>query len=74
MTDRTIAIGDIHGCSIALETLLDEIQPRPNDLIIQLGDVIDRGPNSSKAVERLIAVVLMGCSPQSSGRAAMRRR
>ena len=56
MTDRTIAIGDIHGCSIALETLLDVIQPRPNDLIIQLGDVIDRGPNSSKVVEQLIAL------------------
>jgi hypothetical protein len=29
---RTIAIGDIHGCSLALKALLDAIDPCPEDL------------------------------------------
>jgi hypothetical protein len=28
MKPRTIAIGDIHGCSAALDTLIRAIQPR----------------------------------------------
>ena len=35
---RTIAIGDIHGCSNALEALLEAINPQSNDTIIPLGD------------------------------------
>ncbi|VAX42267.1 hypothetical protein MNBD_PLANCTO02-186 [hydrothermal vent metagenome] len=54
MSSRTIAIGDIHGCDVALETLLTMIQPVANDIIIVLGDVIDRGPDSKKCVEQLL--------------------
>ena len=43
---RTIAIGDIHGCSIALEALIETINPQPNDTIIPLGDYVDRGIDS----------------------------
>ena len=38
MPVRTIAIGDIHGCSTALRTLIDAIRPRPEDTIVTLGD------------------------------------
>ena len=54
---RTIAIGDIHGCAVALDTLLEEIQPRPNDTIIGLGDYVDRGPESSRVIEILVGLV-----------------
>jgi len=54
MKPRTIAIGDIHGCSAALDALLKAIHPRHNDLIITLGDYINRGPNSKGVIERLI--------------------
>lgn len=58
MTDTTRgrlwAIGDIHGCHTALETLLSHIEPRPNDVIVILGDVVDRGPDSRRSIERLI--------------------
>lgn len=54
MTRRIIAIGDIHGCSIALSALLDAIQPGSTDTIITLGDYIDRGPDSRGVVSRLI--------------------
>jgi serine/threonine protein phosphatase 1 len=54
MPGRTIAIGDIHGCSAALEAVLDAIRPRPDDTIVTLGDYIDRGPDSRGVLERLI--------------------
>jgi serine/threonine protein phosphatase 1 len=48
---RLIAIGDIHGCDIALETLLKNLAPRPADTLVVLGDVVDRGPNTKRCVE-----------------------
>lgn len=56
MAGRTIAIGDIHGCSDALAALLDAIGPSRDDTIITLGDYIDRGPNSRGVLDRLIAL------------------
>ncbi|MGH7137072.1 MAG: metallophosphoesterase, partial [Pirellulales bacterium] len=46
MPERTIAIGDIHGCSSALATLIRAIEPRASDTIVTLGDYVDRGPDS----------------------------
>jgi serine/threonine protein phosphatase 1 len=54
MPTRTIAIGDIHGCSMALDALLDATRPRPGDTIVTLGDYINRGPNSRGVLDRLI--------------------
>lgn len=54
MPARTIAIGDIHGCLVALETLLDAVAPEPDDVVITLGDYIDRGPDSRGVIDRLI--------------------
>ena len=53
-TSRTIAVGDIHGCLAALETLLAAIRPQPEDTIVTLGDYIDRGPDCRGTVQRLI--------------------
>ena len=53
---RQIAIGDIHGCSTALETLIQAIQPNADDIIITLGDYIDWGPDSHGVLEKLIAL------------------
>ena len=54
MPTRTIAIGDIHGCSAALDALLDAIRPRPEDVIVPLGDYINRGPDTRGVLDRLI--------------------
>jgi serine/threonine protein phosphatase 1 len=53
---RTFAIGDIHGCLKALDTILDEIAPRPDDLIVTLGDYVDRGPDSKGVLDRILAL------------------
>jgi serine/threonine protein phosphatase 1 len=54
MKPRTIAIGDIHGCSSALDALLKAIRPRPADCIVTLGDYINRGPDSRGVIGSLI--------------------
>lgn len=51
---RIIAIGDIHGCSDALATILAAIDPQPSDTIITLGDYVDKGHNSKSVLEMLI--------------------
>jgi serine/threonine protein phosphatase 1 len=54
MMSRTIAIGDIHGCSDALSSVLRAIDPQPNDTIITLGDYVNRGIDSKGALDLLI--------------------
>lgn len=54
--NRVIAIGDIHGCFPAFESILAEVAPRSDDLVVVLGDFIDRGPESQRVVDRLIAL------------------
>jgi len=51
---RILVFGDIHGCATALKTLLSEVQPKPDDLVITLGDYVDRGPASYEVLEILI--------------------
>jgi serine/threonine protein phosphatase 1 len=53
-TGRTIAIGDIHGCLVALDTLLTAIAPTSQDTLVILGDVIDRGPSTRQCIDRLL--------------------
>lgn len=56
MTHRLIAIGDIHGCTLALRALLTAIKPRPDDTLVTLGDYVDRGPDSKGTLDELIAL------------------
>jgi serine/threonine protein phosphatase 1 len=53
---RILAIGDVHGCSLALDALLDSIATRDEDTLVFLGDYVDRGPDSRGVIERLIAL------------------
>lgn len=53
---RILAIGDIHGCLRAFETLLDVVAPQPDDLIVTLGDYVDRGPDSRGVLARLLTL------------------
>lgn len=53
---RLLAIGDIHGCLTALNTLLDTVRPEPDDVVVTLGDYVDRGPDSAGVIDRLFAL------------------
>ena len=51
---RTLAIGDIHGSNIALKALSEYVGFRSDDVIVTLGDYIDRGPDSKGVIDSLI--------------------
>lgn len=51
---RTLVIGDIHGCTNALHRLLDVVRPTHDDILITLGDYVDRGPDSRGVIDTLI--------------------
>jgi serine/threonine protein phosphatase 1 len=51
---RLLAIGDIHGCHIAFDTLLKHLAITPADTVVVLGDVIDRGPGTRQVIDRLL--------------------
>ncbi|MFO8027339.1 MAG: metallophosphoesterase [Opitutales bacterium] len=48
---RTIAIGDVHGCADEFEELLNALELQPEDRVIQLGDLVNRGPDSHGVLE-----------------------
>jgi serine/threonine protein phosphatase 1 len=51
---RLLAIGDIHGTLHALDTLLGAVDLQSDDLLITLGDYVDRGPDTRGVLDRLI--------------------
>ncbi|MGK7930935.1 MAG: metallophosphoesterase family protein [Microcystaceae cyanobacterium] len=57
---RLLAIGDIHGCSTALDRLLDAVKLRKTDKIVTLGDYINKGPDSKGVIERLVQLDQQG--------------
>ncbi|WP_162815031.1 metallophosphoesterase [Erythrobacter aureus] len=49
---RVLTVGDIHGCFDRLERQLDELGFDPDqDVLVLLGDLVDRGPHSDQALE-----------------------
>nr|WP_316746709.1 metallophosphoesterase family protein [Sphingomonas sp. A2-49] len=57
--ERVYAIGDVHGCDELLDRLLtniaadDAARGAAKTTLIFLGDLVDRGPDSYKVIERL---------------------
>jgi len=63
MQGRIIAIGDIHGCHLEFADLLARVAPGPDDQLILLGDLINRGPDSLAVIDlarRHGAISLLG--------------
>lgn len=63
ISGRVISIGDVHGCPAELQKLLDLTAPTPNDLVILVGDLVNRGPDSHAVIEiarRYRAISLLG--------------
>ena len=46
-------ISDVHGNTVALEAVLDDISRREVDRVICLGDLAANGPDPAGAVERI---------------------
>lgn len=47
---RNIIIGDVHGMFDELVDLLNEVNPVPQDRVVFVGDLIDKGPDSPEVV------------------------
>jgi serine/threonine protein phosphatase 1 len=56
MTGRLFAIGDIHGCAAELETLVAALPLAAGDTLLFVGDYLDRGPDSRRVVDFLLAL------------------
>jgi|TARA_B110000305_G_C19336228_1_gene586726 hypothetical protein len=48
---RVIAIGDVHGCIDELQMLLRKCDYSPGDLVVFLGDLVSKGPDSLSVVQ-----------------------
>jgi serine/threonine protein phosphatase 1 len=61
---QTIVIGDIHGCYAELIELFARVNLVETDLLVSLGDIVDRGADSIKVYDLLKdrpnTIVLMG--------------
>jgi serine/threonine protein phosphatase 1 len=44
-------IGDIHGCYYTFKKMLDENWDRENEVLIQVGDLVDRGKHAPQTVQ-----------------------
>ena len=53
---RIVVIGDIHGYRDPLERLLGKIDPGDGDLLVFIGDYVDRGPYTRACVDLLVEV------------------
>lgn len=54
---RTVFVGDIHGDLDAVECVMMDVR-RPGDVLVFLGDTVDRGPASRECLERILAAKL----------------
>jgi serine/threonine protein phosphatase 1 len=52
---RLLAIGDIHGCFTALTALEKFVPFATDDMLVTIGDYVNRGPNSRAVLDWLIA-------------------
>ena len=51
MHGRLIAISDIHGCHEEFALMLARLRLQPEDRLILLGDLVNRGPDSTKVLD-----------------------
>lgn len=56
MSDKIIAIGDVHGCLQTLKALWKKLEPYSDLPHLFIGDYIDRGPDSKGVVDFLMRV------------------
>jgi serine/threonine protein phosphatase 1 len=53
--DDIYVVGDVHGCLRELEHLFDRIDPAAADLVVFVGDLVRKGPDSAGVIDRVRA-------------------
>ena len=59
-TGRRFAISDVHACSKTFKALLNQIDLQKEDQLFLVGDMVNRGPNSHKVLNRIIKLKKKG--------------
>ncbi|WP_336338549.1 metallophosphoesterase family protein [Haloarcula brevis] len=49
--EEIYVVGDVHGCRPTLERLLDRLDPTADDLVVFVGDLVRKGPDSAGVVD-----------------------
>jgi serine/threonine protein phosphatase 1 len=49
--DAIYVVGDVHGCLRPLEALLEELAVTPDDLVVFVGDLLRKGPDSAAVLD-----------------------
>lgn len=49
--NRIYVVGDVHGCSEELNRLLSKLNPDAEDLVVFVGDLVRKGPDSHSVVD-----------------------
>jgi serine/threonine protein phosphatase 1 len=49
--DDVYVVGDVHGCHEELVCLVDRLSPAATDLLVFVGDLVRKGPNSPAVVD-----------------------
>jgi len=60
---RTIIVGDIHGCIVEFRALVDKLRLGPEDSLVLIGDLMDKGPDPVACIQyarELGCLCLMG--------------
>ncbi|MDP6946760.1 MAG: metallophosphoesterase [Myxococcota bacterium] len=53
---RHLIIGDVHGMAEELRALVDRLAPGPEDTLVFVGDLVDKGPESPEVVAMVRAL------------------
>jgi hypothetical protein len=56
MSERTLIVGDVHGCSEELADLLAESGFEDGDELVSVGDLVAKGPDSKGVIELVRSV------------------
>ena len=53
--ENVYVVGDVHGCADTLDRLLSTLEVTDDDLVVFVGDLIRKGPDSDRVVRRVRA-------------------
>lgn len=51
--DDIYVVGDVHGCRAELDALLDRLDPTSDDLVVFVGDLVRKGPDTEGVLDRV---------------------
>ncbi|MFC7028582.1 metallophosphoesterase [Halomicroarcula sp. GCM10025710] len=76
--DNIYVVGDVHGCRGTLEQLLETLDPSESELVVFVGDLVRKGPDSKGVVDivrdRPNLVSVRGNNEQADRRPQVYRR